>query len=173
MGLGSIAPRPILNATATTGWSGRVGFGRALIWVVSAILALLIVVQLSHTFGWTGPGFSNWRPVGIAFVIWAIALNVGLVLSRGVSGERAVFLLPAVLLTLAFVVFPTIFGIYVAFTDWNLSAVTGRHFNGLDNFRQLIHDRDFRQALLNMVIFSGSVLVQYAIGFGLALLLNQ
>jgi multiple sugar transport system permease protein len=153
--------------------AGRIGLGRVLIWATTALLAILVAVQLAHTFDWIDRGFSDWRPVGLAFVFWAFALCVGLVLARGVRGERAVFLLPAVLLTLAFVVFPTIFAIYVAFTDWNLSAVTGRRFNGLDNFRLLIHDGDYRQALINMVIFSIGVLVQYAIGFGLALLLNQ
>lgn len=172
MGQETLAQRP-LPSTAMREHAGRIGLGRVLIWATTALLAILVAVQLAHTFDWIDRGFSDWRPVGLAFVFWAFALCVGLVLARGVRGERAVFLLPAVLLTLAFVVFPTIFAIYVAFTDWNLSAVTGRRFNGLDNFRLLIHDGDYRQALINMVIFSIGVLVQYAIGFGLALLLNQ
>src|SRR5207249_5052935 len=45
-------------------------------------------------------------------------------------------------------------------------------FSGLDNVRSLIRDRYFWNALLNMVWYVLAVLVQYAIAFGLALLLN-
>ncbi len=41
---------------------------------------------------------------------------------RGEAGHRALFILPAVLFTIAMVIFPTFFGLYIAFTDWNLSA---------------------------------------------------
>ena len=102
----------------------------------------------------------------------AIRFGFGLVLTRGERGRRALFLLPAVLFTVAMAIFPTFFGLYIAFTDWNLSSVTGRHFNGLDNLRALIHDAFFWNALGNMVWYVLAVLVQYAIAFGLALLLN-
>ena len=39
---------------------------------------------------------------------------------RGERGQPAVFLLPALLFTIAMVIFPTFFGLYIAFTDWNL-----------------------------------------------------
>jgi multiple sugar transport system permease protein len=81
-------------------------------------------------------------------------------------------LLPAVLFTVAMVIFPTVFGLYIAFTDWNLSSLTGRRFNGLDNLRSLFHDSYFWNAIINMIYYVLSVLVQYAIAFGLALLLN-
>jgi multiple sugar transport system permease protein len=71
------------------------------------------------------------------------------------------------------VIFPTIFGLYIAFTDWNLSSLTGRQFSGLDNFRALFHDAYFWHAMLNMVYYVLAVLAQYAIAFGLALLLNS
>jgi multiple sugar transport system permease protein len=45
-------------------------------------------------------------------------------------------------------------------------------FNGLDNVRSLLHDSYFWNALRNMVYYVLAVLVQYAIAFGLALLLN-
>ena len=44
----------------------------------------------------------------------AIALGVGQVLIRGEAGMRALFLLPAVLFTVAMVIFPTLFGLYIA-----------------------------------------------------------
>ena len=88
--------------------------------------------------------------------------------------QRRVFILPAVILTLLVVIFPTIFGIYVSFTEWRLNDPDGRTFNGLDNFRTMWNDGRFRNALRNNFIF---VLVgvpfQYVIALGLALLLNQ
>ena len=35
-----------------------------------------------------------------------------------------------------------LFGLYISFTDWNLSSIDGRKFNGLDNFYQMISDLD-------------------------------
>jgi multiple sugar transport system permease protein len=70
------------------------------------------------------------------------------------------------------VIFPTFFGLYMAFTDWNLNAESGHHFNGLDNLATLWGDSYFWNALGNMTFYVLTVLVQYAIAFGLALLLN-
>lgn len=147
--------------------------GRLLVIVSTIILLVIVVGQVLQTFGNRGLEFSNWRPSLYAYLFWSVCLCAGLVLMRGEHGKRALFVLPAILFTVAMVVFPTIFGIYVAFTDWNLSSRSGRHFNGLDNFRTMIHDSYFRNALLNTVYYVLSVLVQYAIAFGLALLLNQ
>jgi multiple sugar transport system permease protein len=91
---------------------------------------------------------------------------------RGESGKRALFVLPSELYTVAVVIFPTVFGFYIAFNDWNLSSVEGRQFNGLQNLVQLFQDVFFWNALLNMVFYVMMVLVEYAIAFGLALLLN-
>ena len=40
---------------------------------------------------------------------------------HGERGLRAAFLLPAVFFTVAMAMFPMIFGLYIAFTDWNLA----------------------------------------------------
>jgi multiple sugar transport system permease protein len=71
------------------------------------------------------------------------------------------------------VVFPLIFGLIIAFSDWNLSSPTGRKFNGLDNLRQMWTDPFYWNALLNMVWYMLAIIVEYAIAFGLALLLNS
>ena len=80
-------------------------------------------------------------------------------------------MLPAVLFTVAMVVFPTLFGFYIAMTDWNLSF-SGRKFNGLDNFWQMLADPYYRNALVNMMFYVLAVLVEYVVAFGLAMLLN-
>lgn len=164
-------PRGDVQVGVTPEW--RLVLGRALIGVSSLIVAALIALQLLKTFGQTTAGFGNWRPVALALVGWAICLCAGLVLTRGQRGEEAVFLLPAVLITLAFVIFPTIYALFIAFNSWNLSAVSGRQFSGLANFQQLIHDTGYRTALRNMGFYVAAVLVQYVIAYGLALLLNQ
>jgi multiple sugar transport system permease protein len=117
-------------------------------------------------------GFETWRPVLYAFLLWAVAVGAAQVLIRGERGKHALFVLPAVAFTVAMVIFPTFFGLYIAFTDWNLSSLTGRQFNGLDNVRSLIADAYFWNALFNMIYYVLFVLVQYVIAFGLALLLN-
>lgn len=90
------------------------------------------------------------------------------------AGQRRLFLLPAVLVTLAFVIFPTIFGIYVSFTDWQLNDPAGAVFNGLENFRRILDDGRFWNALRNNFTFVLiGVPLQYVIALGLALLVNQ
>ena len=107
-----------------------------------------------------------------AFLLWGVALGVSQVLQYGEAGKQTLFVLPALLFTVAMVIFPTVFGLYIAFTDWNLNAQSGHHFNGLDNLRTLWADPYFWNALGNMVFYVATVIVQYAIAFGLALLLN-
>jgi multiple sugar transport system permease protein len=151
----------------------RRAIARAFLAITTIAALLILVVQISYSVGWTNSGFASWRPVALAVFFWFVAIDVGVVLLRGVRGERALFLLPAVELTFAFVIFPTVFALYVAFTDWNLSAVSGRHFNGLDNFRRLLHDSDYWRVIGNNFKYLIGVLIQYVIALGLALLLNQ
>src|SRR5215203_14430 len=153
------------------GW--RQSIGRALLVVASLVTLALVAVQLLETLGLTTVGFENWRPIAVALLGWAVCLCESLPLTRGQRGERAVFLLPAVLITLAFVIFPTIYALFMAFQNWNLSAATGRQFTGLDNFRRLFADRAFWGAMQNMAYYVAAVLAQYVIAYGLAILLNQ
>ncbi|MEY4092385.1 MAG: hypothetical protein RLZZ496_1567 [Pseudomonadota bacterium] len=146
--------------------------GRGLVIIASLALGLVFLMQALSAAGMFDLGFEDWRPSLYAYALWAVALGVGQVLTRGEAGYKALFLLPALLFTIAMVIFPTIFGLYIAFTDWNLSAFEGQKFNGLDNLRTLIADPYFWNALRNMVFYVVSVLGQYALAFGLALLLN-
>ena len=152
--------------------SARLAAGRALLLIASLALGATLLVQVLDRTGTIALGLLTWRPLLYAFVLWAIALCVGQAMIRGEMGLRALFVLPAVLFTVAMVVFPTLFGLSIAFTDWNLSAFAGRRFNGLDNFRQMMQDPFYWNALRNMVWYVLAVLVEYAIAFGLALLLN-
>jgi len=151
---------------------GRKKAGRLLIIVASLVLAAMVIFQGLYAADATSIGFETWQPILYTYLGWSVCLCVGQVVMRGENGQKALFVLPAVLFTVLMAIFPTVFGLYIAFTDWNLSSLTGRHFNGLDNFRQLIGDAYFWNALLNMVYYVLAVLAQYAIAFGLALLLN-
>jgi multiple sugar transport system permease protein len=146
--------------------------GRVLVAAASFGGLFILLVQILHTTGTIQAGFSDWRPILYAYLVWSIALGIGQVMIRGQRGQRALFLLPAVLFTVAVVIFPTLFGFYIASLDWNLSSLEGPHFNGLDNLIALFNDTYYWNALGNMVFYTLAVLAEYAIAFGLALLLN-
>jgi multiple sugar transport system permease protein len=151
---------------------GRTRAGRLLTVAATALFVVVFLIQALHAAGIMAIGFSNWRPVLYAYVAWAVALGAAQVLKRGEAGQKALFLFPALHFTIALVVFPTFFGFYIALTDWNLSSFGGRRFSGLANLQALMSDPYYWNALRNMVYYVLAVLVQYAIAFGLALLLN-
>jgi multiple sugar transport system permease protein len=150
----------------------RVSMGRWLFRLASLLLVVVVALQALDSAGVLAIGFPNWRPVLYVFILWGVALAGSQILARGEVGQQTAFVLPALLFTLAMVIFPTIFGLYIAFTDWNLNAESGHHFNGFDNLRTLWDDSYFWNALGNMAFYVLTVLVQYTIAFGLALLLN-
>lgn len=153
----------------------RVALGRALTWGSFAVLALVFLAQTAQANGWAEFGFANWRPTLYAFLLWSVALCWGQVLARGEQGKRALFVLPAVLFVLALTVFPLLFGILIALSDWNLSSPDGRQFNGLENLRLMWSGPTagfYWNSMGNMLWYVAAVVVEYAIAFGLALLLN-
>jgi multiple sugar transport system permease protein len=153
--------------------SRRRAFGRV---IVRASAALLLGIAAAQTLDRTGTldlGFADWRPTLYAYVLWALCLCWAQVLVHGEQGKRVLFVLPAVLFVVSLVVFPLIFGLIIAFSDWNLSSPTGRKFNGLDNLRQMWTDPFYWNALRNMIWYMLAIIVEYAIAFGLALLLNS
>jgi len=146
--------------------------GKLLIFAGSLLFGGTLLFQLLHTSGVTDSGFESWLPVFYSYILWGAAIVFGQILIRGERGLRAAFILPAVFFTVAMVVFPTLFGVYIAFTSWNLSSVSGRTFNGFDNIRALWADPFYWNALTNMVYYVIAVFFEYAIAFGLAVLLN-
>lgn len=150
----------------------RRAFGRLLIWGSAAVLVAVAALQILDAMGEVAIGFANWRPTLYAYAFWATCLCIGQVLVKGERGKRLVFVLPAALFTVAMVVFPLLFGLTIAFSDWNLASLTGRRFNGLENVRRMWTDPFYWNAMGNMVLYTAAILVEYAIAFGLALLLN-
>ena len=153
--------------------SARRDTGRWLFRAASLLLALTVALQVLDGAGLIAIGFENWRPTLYAYLLWGTALCADQVLRRGELGVRNLFILPAALFTVAMVIFPLAFGVTIALSDWNLSSLEGRKFNGVDNFVQMWGDPFFWNALKNMVYYVAAISVEYVIAFGLALLLSM
>ncbi len=151
----------------------RKAAGLILIWASAAVLALTALFQGLQAFGGNDFGFQNWRPTLYAYCLWATAFCWGQVILRGEHGKRTLFVLPAALFVISLTVFPLLFGLLIAFSNWNLSSPDGRQFNGLANLTQMWADPFYWNALVNMVWYTLAIVVEYAIAFGLALVLNS
>jgi multiple sugar transport system permease protein len=152
---------------------GRRALGRMLVQGSAGILLLMVLVQALFENGYISFGFDNWRPLLYAYIFWAVCLCASQVIVRGEQGKRVLFVLPAALFVISMVVFPLLFGMSIAVSDWNLASLDGRKFNGWDNFRQMWADPFYWNSLKNMLYYTAAILVEYTIAFGVALLLNS
>ena len=150
----------------------RRALGRGIIWGSAALMLAVACAQVLQLQGVHDFGLTSWRPTLYAYILWAICLSWGQVLLHGEHGKRTLFVLPAALFVISLTVFPLLFGLVIAFSDWNLSSPDGRQFNGLTNVRQMWADPFYWNALLNMLWYVLAILVEYTIAFGLALALN-
>ncbi len=147
--------------------------GKLIVWSAFLLMVIIGTVQSLYSLEKINFGFSNWRPLLYSYILWAIAIGYSRVLIYGERGKRNLFIFPAVMFIISIVIFPMLFGLYISFTDWNLSSVDGRKFNGVDNFVQMMTDPYYWNALKNMIYYVLAVLVEFAIAFLLALLLNS
>lgn len=145
--------------------------GKFLLWGAFALLVAVAAWQIAGKKGYVAE-FGSWRPTLYAYCLWATALCVSQVMRFGEQGKRRLFVLPAALFVASMVVFPLIFGLSIAFSDWNLSSPDGQKFNGFANIRQMWNDPFYWNALGNMLWYVLAIAVEYVIAFGLALLLN-
>ncbi len=137
------------------------------------LMLAIAIIQGLYTFEKIDFGFSNWRPLLYAYILWAFAIGYSRVLIYGEKGKRTLFVFPAVMFIISIVVFPLLFGLYISFTDWNLSSLDGKKFNGLDNFYQMLSDPYYWNAMKNMIFYILAILVEFSIAFLLAILLNS
>lgn len=83
------------------------------------------------------------------------------------------FILPLMLLSFVLIYYCIIRTVMTSFTDWNGMSDT-MNFVGLKNYAKLIKDKTFWTAVINNIIFFfGTVFVQAAVGFMIALLLKR
>lgn len=145
--------------------------GKGLIWGSFGLMVAAFVYCALAQRGAMGLELESWRPALYGYLFWATCLCIAQVVLYGEQGKRTLFILPATLFVIAMVIFPLIFALTLAFSNWNLSAFDGPQFNGLDNVRQMWADPFYWNALKNMVYYTLAILVEYAIAFGLALIL--
>ncbi|MEW5721723.1 MAG: sugar ABC transporter permease [Thermodesulfobacteriota bacterium] len=80
------------------------------------------------------------------------------------------FLLPGLIVLAAIIIFPLLFTIRVSFSSWDV-AKPGLDFIGGKNYARLFADQRFWEAMIRLSLMAvSSVLIQYVLGFGLALL---
>jgi multiple sugar transport system permease protein len=82
------------------------------------------------------------------------------------------FLAPGMILFSVFTLFSLAFVFYLTFHEWQIIAPE-KPFVGLQNYRDLIHDKAFLHSVVNTFYFTGaSIPLQMVLGLGIALLLN-
>lgn len=91
---------------------------------------------------------------------------------RGQHLAPWLFLSPYLLLTAVFFLYPVAYATLLAF--YQTSGPRSRVFVGLDNFRFILTDPDFRIAVWNTLVFAVfSIFLQLPLSLGLAMLLNS
>lgn len=80
------------------------------------------------------------------------------------------FLLPGFLVLLAIILFPLLFTVRVSLSDWDAIS-PGLDWAGVKNYAAVFGDRRFWEAMTRLGLMAvGTVLIQYVLGFALALL---
>src|SRR5579883_1519943 len=98
--------------------------------------------------------------------------GIVLPLPRQAMIEPYLWILPALILFMVFVLAPLFFGLYLSFQDW--SGVGPMHFVGLGNYRDAFADSTFWASVRNNAIYAvGTVTGKVVLALALAVLLNQ
>lgn len=84
------------------------------------------------------------------------------------------FITPAVILLVLFLIVPALSTIRYAFTDYNILRPESIEFCGIDNFIELFQDSDFHKAIINTFYFTIVVVpFQTVLALALALLISS
>jgi multiple sugar transport system permease protein len=84
----------------------------------------------------------------------------------------ALLVSPAFALVCVFVLFPLAFAVYISLTDWPL--IGPYHYIGLQNYRDLFSDPEFRHAVIFTFTYTAIVTPPiFLVGYGLAVLLRS
>lgn len=98
--------------------------------------------------------------------------RLGRLLRRQVTGY--LFVGPALLVFVAFIIYPIIYSLLLSFHEWNGYQPQWVGFVGLANYVTLVNDDVFWKAVVNTLIFVlARTPFEVGLGFILALLLNQ
>jgi multiple sugar transport system permease protein len=98
-------------------------------------------------------------------------------LSRSMFGkaEPYLFLTPAFVILLVFLIFPLFWNVYISLHDVSLiTLINGWRYIGWQNFLDLIEDSNFHTSLrVTLWFVAGSVALQFGLGLLISTLLNQ
>lgn len=86
------------------------------------------------------------------------------------------FVIPALIFMVVFIAYPVVSNIILGFQKVDVMTIASdtREFIGLQNYVNLFSDPVFRISMVNTFVFTiSSLVVQFIIGFGFALLLNR
>jgi len=85
------------------------------------------------------------------------------------------YVTPATLLLLLITIVPLVYLLYNSLTSWDLRrAYLGKEFIGLENYRAMVADVQFRAAIgVTVLLAAGTVIVELVLGLLLALLFNR
>jgi len=88
------------------------------------------------------------------------------------SGVKWLYLVPLLVFLSAFMLYPTFYCLFMSFTDYILKGAP--EFIGLENYRDLLEDTDFWQALFRTAyVLVVCISVELILGMTFALLLNR
>lgn len=91
------------------------------------------------------------------------------------ASARALWLIaPSLVLVMIVVFYPLVRGIVTSFRFSSLTRPDYSPFIGLDNYREFLGSPEFWPLLRNSIVWTvGTVVLQFALGLGIALLLNE
>jgi trehalose/maltose transport system permease protein len=83
-------------------------------------------------------------------------------------------LLPTLLVIALIAIYPLVQTVYLSFTNARLASVQETRFVGLENYRFLIEDPDFRRSIVVTIQFTLiTVVFEFVLGLGIALVINS
>ncbi|MDR1948841.1 MAG: sugar ABC transporter permease [Spirochaetaceae bacterium] len=114
--------------------------------------------------------------IGLAILVIAAVLLIGKRLNNQTKTilEPYLFMLPVFLLLFLLFGYPLVSSFLMAFKNYNITDPKHIYFNGFDNFRKLLNDKDIGLVIRNSVTYViVSVLGQFLLGLILALALRK
>ncbi len=90
---------------------------------------------------------------------------------KRVHSGRYLAIIPGVLLLLGLSVFPSVYALIVSFQKWILTDPNGRHFNGLDNYKDILLGSEFWHTLkITLLFVILTVVIESLLAYGIALI---
>ena len=87
---------------------------------------------------------------------------------------KQIFTIPSLIIIIILIVYPSIYLVRMCFSEYDFTYMRVPEFNGIENFKLLIEDKYFWNALFNTFIISiSAVTIEFIVGLSLALLVEN